>query len=92
MEFHTPTRSYQYAYSSSFILKDYGGAIIKGSCDVRDREGSIEVLSFTHGLHIPVDGIPESKQERAYMVHSPLAKSSRVRRPTCRRQFTRDSY
>lgn len=56
MEFHTPTRSYQYAYSSSFILKDYGGAIIKGSCDVRDREGSIEVLSFTHGLHIPVDG------------------------------------
>jgi len=38
------------------FLKDDGGAIIKGSSDVRDREGSIEVISFTHGLHIPVDG------------------------------------
>jgi len=37
-------------------LKDDGCATIKGSSDVRDREGSIEVISFTHGLHIPVDG------------------------------------
>lgn len=38
------------------FLKDDGGALIKGSSDVRDREGSIEVISFSHGLHIPVDG------------------------------------
>lgn len=38
------------------FLKDDGGAIIKGSSDVQGREGSIEVLSFTHGLHIPTDG------------------------------------
>ncbi|MBB1202653.1 Hcp family type VI secretion system effector [Enterobacteriaceae bacterium 89] len=38
------------------FLKDDGGAAIMGSCDVQDREGSIEVFSFSHGLHIPVDG------------------------------------
>lgn len=37
-------------------LKDDGGADVKGSVDVHNREGSIEVLSFTHGLHIPTDG------------------------------------
>ena len=36
-------------------LKDDGGADIKGSVDVQDREGSIEVLSFMHGLSIPTD-------------------------------------
>lgn len=38
------------------FLKDDGGTPIKGSSDVQNREGSIEVLSFSHGLHIPVDG------------------------------------
>ena len=36
-------------------LKDDGGADIKGSVDVSNREGSIEILSFMHGLSIPVD-------------------------------------
>ncbi|MRT03975.1 Hcp family type VI secretion system effector [Ewingella americana] len=36
-------------------LKDDGGADIKGSVDVRDREGSIEVRGFTHNLSIPTD-------------------------------------
>lgn len=36
-------------------LKDDGGANIKGSVDVKDREGSIEVIGFSHGLNIPVD-------------------------------------
>ena len=36
-------------------LKDDGGADIKESVDVQDREGSIEVISFTHGLNIPTD-------------------------------------
>lgn len=36
-------------------LKDDGGADIKGAVDVQDREGSIEVISFTHGLNIPTD-------------------------------------
>ena len=38
------------------FLKDDGGAPIKGSSDVQNREGSIEVITFSHGLHIPVDG------------------------------------
>ena len=36
-------------------LKDDGGAAIKGSCDVRDREGSIELRSIHHNLSIPTD-------------------------------------
>ncbi len=36
-------------------LKDDGGADIKGSVDVQDREGSIEVVGFSHGLNLPVD-------------------------------------
>jgi type VI secretion system effector, Hcp1 family len=36
-------------------LKDDGGADIRGAVDVKDREGSIEVLGFGHGLHLPTD-------------------------------------
>ncbi|RJT50884.1 Hcp family type VI secretion system effector [Rahnella variigena] len=36
-------------------LKDDGGALIKGSVDVKDRERSIEVTSFGHSLSIPTD-------------------------------------
>lgn len=36
-------------------VKDDGGADIKGSVDVTGREGSIEVVSFMHGLNIPTD-------------------------------------
>lgn len=37
-------------------LKDEDGADIAGSSKVFGREGSIEVLSLTHGLHMPSDG------------------------------------
>lgn len=37
-------------------LMDDGGALIKGSVDVQDRENSIEVVGFSHGLNLPVDG------------------------------------
>ncbi|WP_313575090.1 type VI secretion system tube protein Hcp, partial [Pseudescherichia sp.] len=36
-------------------LKDDGGADIKGSVDVKDREGSIELIGFSHGINLPVD-------------------------------------
>ena len=35
-------------------LKDDGGADIKGSVDVQDREGSIEIIGLSHGLNLPV--------------------------------------
>ena len=38
-------------------LKDDGGADIKGSVDVQDREGSIEVTGFSHNLSLPTDGL-----------------------------------
>ncbi len=40
-------------------LKDDGGADIRGSVDVRQREGSIEILGFGHGLHLPTDSNTE---------------------------------
>ncbi|MCK8400825.1 type VI secretion system tube protein Hcp, partial [Erwinia amylovora] len=36
-------------------LKDDGGAASKGSVNVKDREGSIEVLSQDHSLYMPTD-------------------------------------
>lgn len=36
-------------------LKDDGGADIKGSVDVQDREGSIEIIGLSHGLNLSVD-------------------------------------
>ncbi len=36
-------------------LKDDGGADIKGSVDVQDREGSIEIVAMEHQLYIPTD-------------------------------------
>lgn len=44
------------AIPTYLFLKDDGGALIKGSVDVRDREQSIEVTSFSHNLYIPTDG------------------------------------
>lgn len=38
-------------------LKDDGVADIKGSVDVKDREGSIEILGMSHGINIPVDNM-----------------------------------
>ena len=38
-------------------LKDDGGADIKGSVDVHDRNGSIEITGFSHNLSIPTDGM-----------------------------------
>ena len=51
-------------------LKDDGGANITGSVDVQHREGSIEVLSFGHGLHIPTDG--NTGKLTGTRIHSPL--------------------
>ncbi|MFK3800221.1 MULTISPECIES: Hcp family type VI secretion system effector [unclassified Pseudomonas] len=36
-------------------LQDDGGAEIKGSVDVQNREGSIEVLAQDHNVYIPTD-------------------------------------
>ena len=36
-------------------LKDDGGADIKGSVDVKGREGSVEVVGQDHDLYIPTD-------------------------------------
>ncbi|WP_407440136.1 Hcp family type VI secretion system effector [Lelliottia sp.] len=58
------------AIPAHLFLADDGGAAIKGSSDVMDREGSIEILSFGHGLHIPTDR--NTGRLTGTRMHSPL--------------------
>jgi len=51
-------------------LKDDGGADIKGSVTVANREGSIEVVSFSHGINLPVDS--SSGKITGTRSHSPM--------------------
>lgn len=38
-------------------FKDDGGADIKGSVNVKDREGSIEIIGLSRGLNLSVDNV-----------------------------------
>lgn len=44
------------AIPAYLFLTDETGALVKGGVNVIGREGSIELLSFTHGVSIPFDG------------------------------------
>ncbi|MDT1818456.1 type VI secretion system tube protein Hcp, partial [Acinetobacter baumannii] len=43
------------AIPGNMWIYDDGGALIKGGCDVADREFSIEFKGFHHNLSIPTD-------------------------------------
>ncbi|MFL6896811.1 Hcp family type VI secretion system effector [Enterobacter roggenkampii] len=49
---------------------DDAGSLIKGSCDVQDREGSIEIRGLTHNLSIPTD--PLSGRLTGTRKHAPF--------------------
>lgn len=51
-------------------LKDDGGANIYGSVNVQQRERSIEVLGFGHGLFLPTDN--SSGKITGPRVHAPM--------------------
>lgn len=61
-------------------LKDDGGADIKGSVDVQDREGSIEIIGLSHGLTLPVDTasgkITGTRQHSSMMLEKEIDSSS----------------
>lgn len=61
-------------------LKDDGGADIKGSVDVQDRDGSIEIIGLSHGLSLPVDSasgkITGTRQHSAMMIEKEIDSSS----------------
>lgn len=69
-------------------LKDDGGADIKGSVDVKDREGSIEVVAQEHNLYIPTDN---NTGKLAAIKTPPQSPPGTVRktRPGCRRLWRR---
>jgi type VI secretion system secreted protein Hcp len=52
-------------------LKDDGGADIKGSSTVDGRQGSIEIISFSHGVNLPVDNV--GGKITGARTHSPLS-------------------
>ncbi|HEY2454159.1 MAG TPA: Hcp family type VI secretion system effector [Scandinavium sp.] len=58
------------AIPGNMWIYDDGGALIKGGCDVQNREYSIEFKGFHHNLSTPTDnltGKPTGKR-----IHSPL--------------------
>ncbi|WP_373852976.1 type VI secretion system tube protein TssD [Klebsiella variicola subsp. variicola] len=61
-------------------LKDDGGADIKGSVDVQDREGSIEIIGLSHGVNLPVDSangkITGTRQHSAMMIEKEVDSST----------------
>jgi type VI secretion system secreted protein Hcp len=61
-------------------LKDDGGALIKGGVDVNKREGSIEVVGFTHNLNIPTDNatgkLTGTRQHAAMVIEKEFDSSS----------------
>ena len=58
------------AIPGNMWIYDDGGALIKGGCDVKEREYSIEFKGFHHNLSIPTDngtGKPTGTRQ-----HSPM--------------------
>lgn len=51
-------------------LKDDGGNLIRGSVDVQDRESSVEIISFSHGLLVPTDS--NTGKITGTRLHAPL--------------------
>ncbi len=65
------------AIPGNMWIYDDGGALIKGGCDVADREFSIEFKGFHHNLSIPTDnatGKPTGTRQ-----HSPMIIVKRIR-------------
>ncbi|HHT7467382.1 Hcp family type VI secretion system effector [Raoultella ornithinolytica] len=61
-------------------LKDDGGADIKGSVDVQDRDGSIEIIGLSHGINLPVDNangkITGTRQHSSMMIEKEVDSST----------------
>ena len=59
------------AITGNMWIYDDGGALIKGGCDVADREFSIEFKGFHHNLSIPTDnatGKPTGTRQHSPMI------------------------
>jgi len=61
-------------------LKDDGGADIRSSVDVQDREGSIEIIGMSHGINLPVYGsngrINVTRQHSSMMIEKEVDSST----------------
>ena len=61
-------------------FKDDGGADMKGSVDVQDREGNIEIIGLSHSINLPVDGakgnITGTHQHSSMMIENEVDSST----------------
>ena len=61
-------------------LYDENGTLINGSCMVAGREGSTEIMSSQHGIHLPTDAftgrISGTRAHDSFVLHKPLDKLS----------------
>lgn len=76
-------------------LKNDGGANIRGSVDVQEREGSIEINGFSHNISLPTDPMTgkvtvtrknSSVFLQNYLIHPPL-----ILQKSCNRSDTQIS-
>lgn len=76
-------------------LKDDGGADIRGSSLVAGREGSVEVLSFTHGMSSPADAntgrLMGGRMHRPVVIEKEIDRSSPLLYMTLARGMTLQS-
>lgn len=59
------------AIPGNMWIYDDGGALIKGGCDIEDREFSIEFKGFHHNFSIPTDnatGKPTGTRQHSAMI------------------------
>ncbi len=61
-------------------LKDDDGADIKGSVDVQDRDGSIEIIGLSHGINLAADSangkITGTRQHSPMMIEKEVDSST----------------
>jgi len=61
-------------------LKDDGGADVKGSVDVSDREDSIEIIGLSHAISLPVDSangkVTGTRQHSSMRIEKEVDRSS----------------
>ncbi|WAH61925.1 type VI secretion system tube protein Hcp (plasmid) [Pseudomonas silvicola] len=69
-------------------LKDDGGADIKGSVDVQDREGSIEVVAQEHNLYIPTDNNTGKLDRHPHSHAVPVHQGNRLVEPVLYKAVT----
>jgi hypothetical protein len=69
-------------------LKDDGGADIKGSVDIQDRDGGIEIIGLSHGINLPVDSVNGKITDGFNSAWAKARAAAEAKHPELRSDFT----